>query len=267
MKQLRQRAIRDLVEQRPIRTQQELAAALRERGFRATQATISRDVSRPRQGGAAAQAYAIRPPARGERAARTASDAAARHARRDARGRHDAHPGRCPGRRTRWPRHSIGLAGPRSWARSRATTPCSWPSPTGGRWPGSDAGSRRWASCRRSAARNRAHPQRPLDVRGVQLALAGDPRVGGAGRAGEREGIGRRQAAGEPGEEPGQERVAAANRPGSPVGRGQPPRDQAPSAVARLAPCTPRVTIAIDAPRSRSSAAAAAARFSVRAAP
>lgn len=45
MKQLRHRAIRDLVEQRPIRTQQELAAALRERGFRATQATISRDVS------------------------------------------------------------------------------------------------------------------------------------------------------------------------------------------------------------------------------
>lgn len=45
MKQLRQRAIRDLVERRPIRTQQELAAALRERGFRATQATISRDVA------------------------------------------------------------------------------------------------------------------------------------------------------------------------------------------------------------------------------
>jgi transcriptional regulator of arginine metabolism len=44
MKQLRQRAIRDLVEQRPIRTQQELAVALRERGFRATQATVSRDV-------------------------------------------------------------------------------------------------------------------------------------------------------------------------------------------------------------------------------
>ena len=42
MKQLRQRAIRDFVEQRPIRTQQELAAALRERGFRTTQATISR---------------------------------------------------------------------------------------------------------------------------------------------------------------------------------------------------------------------------------
>jgi transcriptional regulator of arginine metabolism len=45
MKQIRQRAIRDLVEQRPIRTQQELAAALRERGFRATQATISRDIA------------------------------------------------------------------------------------------------------------------------------------------------------------------------------------------------------------------------------
>ena len=45
MKQLRQRAIRDLVGQRPIRTQQELAAALRERGFRTTQATISRDVA------------------------------------------------------------------------------------------------------------------------------------------------------------------------------------------------------------------------------
>ena len=45
MKQLRQRAIRDLLDQRPIRTQQELAAALRERGFRTTQATISRDVA------------------------------------------------------------------------------------------------------------------------------------------------------------------------------------------------------------------------------
>jgi len=45
MKQLRQRAIRDLVEQRPIRTQAELASALRERGFRTTQATISRDVA------------------------------------------------------------------------------------------------------------------------------------------------------------------------------------------------------------------------------
>jgi transcriptional regulator of arginine metabolism len=45
MKQLRHRAIRELVARRPIRTQQELAAALRERGFRTTQATISRDVA------------------------------------------------------------------------------------------------------------------------------------------------------------------------------------------------------------------------------
>jgi transcriptional regulator of arginine metabolism len=45
MKQARQRAIRDLVAGRPIRTQQELAAALRDRGFRTTQATISRDVA------------------------------------------------------------------------------------------------------------------------------------------------------------------------------------------------------------------------------
>ena len=45
MKQLRQRSIRDLVDQRVIRTQQDLAAALRERGFKTTQATISRDVA------------------------------------------------------------------------------------------------------------------------------------------------------------------------------------------------------------------------------
>jgi transcriptional regulator of arginine metabolism len=44
MKQTRQAAIRDLLRQRPIRTQHDLAAALRERGFRVTQATISRDV-------------------------------------------------------------------------------------------------------------------------------------------------------------------------------------------------------------------------------
>ena len=45
MKQLRQQAVRDLVVRRPIRTQQELAGALRDRGFRATQATVSRDVA------------------------------------------------------------------------------------------------------------------------------------------------------------------------------------------------------------------------------
>jgi len=62
MKQLRQRAIRDLVDQRPIRTQQELAAALRERGFRATQATVSRDVKElglTKTGRGGTHAYAI----------------------------------------------------------------------------------------------------------------------------------------------------------------------------------------------------------------
>ena len=64
MKQLRQRAIRDLVEQRTIRTQQELAAALRERGLRTTQATISRDVAElglVKAGRGGTQAYAIPP--------------------------------------------------------------------------------------------------------------------------------------------------------------------------------------------------------------
>ena len=41
----RQAAILELVQSQPVRTQQELAAALAERGLRATQATISRDIS------------------------------------------------------------------------------------------------------------------------------------------------------------------------------------------------------------------------------
>jgi transcriptional regulator of arginine metabolism len=45
MKRLRQQQIRDLLGQRPIRTQQELVLALRERGFTATQATVSRDIA------------------------------------------------------------------------------------------------------------------------------------------------------------------------------------------------------------------------------
>ncbi len=62
MKQLRQTAIRDLLEQRPMRTQQELAAALRERGFQATQATVSRDVAELgliKVGRGGVQAYAL----------------------------------------------------------------------------------------------------------------------------------------------------------------------------------------------------------------
>jgi transcriptional regulator of arginine metabolism len=45
IKRLRQQQIRDLIATRTVRTQQELASALRDRGYRATQATISRDVS------------------------------------------------------------------------------------------------------------------------------------------------------------------------------------------------------------------------------
>jgi transcriptional regulator of arginine metabolism len=62
MKQLRHREIRDLVSTRPIRTQQELAAALRERGFRTTQATMSRDVAElglVKAGRDGTQAYAL----------------------------------------------------------------------------------------------------------------------------------------------------------------------------------------------------------------
>jgi transcriptional regulator of arginine metabolism len=44
VKEDRQRAILDLVRERPVQTQQELAQALAARGFSATQATISRDV-------------------------------------------------------------------------------------------------------------------------------------------------------------------------------------------------------------------------------
>ncbi|MDQ3493034.1 MAG: arginine repressor [Chloroflexota bacterium] len=64
MKQLRQHAIRDLLEQRAIRTQHELAAALRERGFRATQATVSRDVAElglVKMARAGVHAYALPP--------------------------------------------------------------------------------------------------------------------------------------------------------------------------------------------------------------
>jgi transcriptional regulator of arginine metabolism len=44
MKEERQRAILELVRDRPVQTQQELARALTERGFTATQATVSRDI-------------------------------------------------------------------------------------------------------------------------------------------------------------------------------------------------------------------------------
>jgi transcriptional regulator of arginine metabolism len=45
LKRARQQAIGDLVRTGRIRTQQELVAALREKGYRATQATVSRDIT------------------------------------------------------------------------------------------------------------------------------------------------------------------------------------------------------------------------------
>lgn len=45
MKEQRQRAILELVRQRPVHTQQELAKALAERGISVTQATVSRDIA------------------------------------------------------------------------------------------------------------------------------------------------------------------------------------------------------------------------------
>ena len=44
MKEERQRAILQLVRERPVHTQQQLARALAEQGFAATQATVSRDL-------------------------------------------------------------------------------------------------------------------------------------------------------------------------------------------------------------------------------
>lgn len=75
MKQLRQQQIRLLLEARPIRTQHELAAALRDRGFRVTQATVSRDVAemglrKASRGGV--QAYQV--PEAASRADRTSDD-------------------------------------------------------------------------------------------------------------------------------------------------------------------------------------------------
>jgi transcriptional regulator of arginine metabolism len=42
----RERRIREIVEQHPVRTQEELAAALGRRGYTVTQATVSRDIKR-----------------------------------------------------------------------------------------------------------------------------------------------------------------------------------------------------------------------------
>lgn len=62
MKRLRQQAIRDVLATRTVRTQTELVIALRERGLRTTQATLSRDVAEMgllKVGPPGAQVYAL----------------------------------------------------------------------------------------------------------------------------------------------------------------------------------------------------------------
>ena len=172
MKQLRQRAIRDLVEQRPIRTQQELAAALRERGFRTTQATISRDVAElglVKAGRGGTHAYAIPPRLReadtsGEDRIRTLlrdmpveiRDAGTMLVLQTLPGLR-ASAGGGPGPRA--------VAGGRR-APSRATTRCSSRSRTAARWGGCDAG---WSSSASSgfAAQRRRETAQPGSRRGT----------------------------------------------------------------------------------------------------
>ena len=158
MKQLRQRAIRDLVEQRAIRTQQELAAALRERGFRTTQATISRDVAElglikvSRDG---TQAYALPPrlieaEASGEDRLRKLLATCRSRSTRPACSWSCA---RCPARPTRSPPRWTARAGRRSPAPSPVTTRCSSRSPTGARSSASVGGSFASRSSRIRASR------------------------------------------------------------------------------------------------------------------
>ncbi len=45
LKKARQQAIADVVQDRHLRTQRELVAALKDKGFRVTQATVSRDIT------------------------------------------------------------------------------------------------------------------------------------------------------------------------------------------------------------------------------
>jgi hypothetical protein len=139
MKQLRQQQIREIVE-RPIRTQHELAAALRERGFRGhpgdgqpRRGRAGPGQGRPRRG----SAYAL-PPRVGQPASERRGAPAPTCSR--------ACRSRCAEaglllvvRTVPGSAHAIAAAldrsaGRRSSARSPATTPCSSPSPIAARW-------------------------------------------------------------------------------------------------------------------------------------
>ena len=154
MKQLRQRAIRDLVEQR---ADPDPAGA----GGGAPRARLPHDPGddqpgrgRARagqgRGGVAPRPMRSRPAcARRRPAARTASGPCCTTCRS-----RSARPGRCsccgpsPARRIRWPPRSTAPAGRRSPARSRATTRCSWRSRTAARCSGSSGA---WGACRVAA--------------------------------------------------------------------------------------------------------------------
>ena len=202
MKQLRQRAIRDLVEQRPIRTQQELAGALRERGFRTTQATICarRRRARPRQGRPATgtQAYAIPPRLReadasGEDRIRTLlhdmpvemRDAGSILVLKTLPG--SAHPLAAAIDRARWPEVVGSIAGDDTvflaFARPRLDGPGA-PPPRGLAGTLSGVAPRR-ACSRRSTGSTRKPGRIARDVGRVDLALAGSLRVGRPGGAGQ----------------------------------------------------------------------------------
>ena len=230
MKQLRQRAIRDLVEQRPIRTQQELAAALRERGFRTTQATISRDVAELRlvkAGRDGTSVYALPPrlaeadPSGEERSAASSATCRWRSARPGtmlvlvtlpglgARDRGRARPRPLAGGRRLDRRRRHGASSPARTAGRCVASARAWSA-----WPrGSRRGARPAASGRRRGAATgdpdqHAAPRRPGPAR--------PGRACGRWRRRPPRPAGRPRGAGWPAREarrePGQERVAAADR-------------------------------------------------------
>ena len=121
MKSARHAAITQIIESRNIETQEELAAALQERGIRVTQATVSRDIKElhlikvlSETGGYKYATLDKAEKGMNERFIRMFSESVLSAV--------------CANNlvvRTWPPRLSTRCAGPRSWAVSRATTP-SW---------------------------------------------------------------------------------------------------------------------------------------------
>ena len=178
----------------PIRTQQELAAALRERGFRTTQATISRDVAElgldqgdPRR--ARPPTPCRRASSRPRRPARTACASSSSDLPLEI---HEAGlllvSGRCRAPPTRSRRPSTAPAGRRSPARSPATTPCSSRCRTVARCSASSAA---WCASprRRLTAVAGAPPIAALTPSGPRLPFASGPELQARGSDRERPGV------------------------------------------------------------------------------